>query len=46
MIKLALGQFGSVILEGQKAVPKRLLESGFTFKFPELDNALKDLLVS
>ena len=46
MIKLALGQFGSVILEGQKAVPKGLLESGFTFKFPELNGALKDLLAS
>ena len=45
MIKLLLGEFGRVILEGQKAVPKKLLDSGFTFKFPGLDGALKNILV-
>ena len=46
MIKLVLGEFGNIILEGQKAIPKKLLDSGFSFKFPELESALKDILVS
>ena len=44
MIKLALGEFGSVILEGQRAIPKVLLDNGFTFEFPTIEKALKDLL--
>lgn len=44
MIKLVLGEFGSVILEGQRAVPKALLDNGFSFQYPTIDEALKDLL--
>ncbi len=44
MMKLVLGEFGSVILKGQRAVPKRLLDSGFTFRFPTVAEALRDLL--
>ncbi len=44
MIKLALGEFGSVVLEGQRAVPEVLLENGFRFDFPTIDEALEDLL--
>ena len=46
MIKLVLGEFGGVILEGQKAVPKALLESGFEFTYPELQGALEHLLTN
>jgi uncharacterized protein (TIGR01777 family) len=45
-IKLALGKFGSVVLEGQRVLPKKLEESGFEFKLPEIQGALQDLLVS
>jgi uncharacterized protein (TIGR01777 family) len=44
LIKLVLGEFGSVILEGQRAIPQALLKHGFTFEFPEIDDALIDLL--
>jgi uncharacterized protein (TIGR01777 family) len=44
MIKLVLGEFGSVILEGQRAIPKMLLDNGFTFDYPSIEQALKDLL--
>jgi uncharacterized protein (TIGR01777 family) len=44
MVKLALGEFGSVILKGQRVLPKRLQQSGFTFQWPELEDALQDLL--
>lgn len=44
-IKLAFGEMGeTVVLQGQRAVPNRLLEEGFSFEFPDLEPALKDLL--
>jgi uncharacterized protein (TIGR01777 family) len=45
MVKLALGEFGSVILEGQRVIPKRLLDSGFAFQYPEIDKALQEIVV-
>ncbi|MCX8110067.1 MAG: TIGR01777 family oxidoreductase [Syntrophorhabdaceae bacterium] len=44
MVKLVLGEFGSVILKGQKVIPKRLLEKGFLFQFPEINSALESIL--
>ena len=44
MMKLVLGEFGSVVLEGQRAIPQVLLDNGFRFEFPTIDGALKDLL--
>jgi uncharacterized protein (TIGR01777 family) len=44
MIKLVLGEFGSVILEGQRVIPRRLLDSGFTFQYPDIDKALQSLM--
>jgi len=44
MIKLVLGEFGSVILEGQRVLPRRLLKEGFTFQYPDIDKALKSII--
>jgi len=44
MIRLVLGEFGSVILEGQRVIPKRLLESGFVFSYPDIGKALEDIV--
>jgi len=44
MIKLVLGEFGSVILEGQRVIPRRLLGSGFSFQYPNIDKALQNLM--
>jgi hypothetical protein len=44
MIRMIMGEFGSVLLEGQKVLPKRLLDTGFQFKFPKIKRALQDLL--
>lgn len=43
-LQLALGEVSTVVLDGQRAVPMRLLQSGFTFIYPELGPALQDLL--
>lgn len=44
-LRLLFGEMGSVLLEGQRALPRRLLESGYRFRYPELDGALAALLV-
>jgi uncharacterized protein len=44
MIGLALGEFGSVILKGQRVSPKVLQSKGFTFDLPDVESALKNLL--
>lgn len=42
-LKLALGEKSMLVLEGQKVLPTRLLESGFSFRFPKLKDALLDI---
>jgi uncharacterized protein len=44
MVKLVLGEFGSVILEGQRVIPRRLLESGFVFQYADIERALQDIV--
>jgi uncharacterized protein (TIGR01777 family) len=44
MVKLVLGEFGSVILRGQRVIPKRLLDSGFAFQYPDIDKALQGIV--
>lgn len=43
-LRLLLGEKASLVLEGQRAVPRRLLEAGFAFRYPEVEAALRDLL--
>ena len=43
-LKIVLGGFGGALLVGQRAIPKKLLEAGFDFRFPQLETALKDLV--
>lgn len=43
MLKLALGEFAETLLRGQKVIPRRLLESGFEFRYPFLREALDNL---
>ncbi len=44
MIRLLMGEFGETLLTGQKVLPHRLLEAGFAFNFPTIQEALADLL--
>jgi uncharacterized protein len=41
--RLAFGEVATVVVEGQRAIPKRLQELGFQFKFPDLEAALRDI---
>lgn len=40
---LAFGEVAGLVLDGQCAVPRRLLEAGYQFKYPEVEAALRDL---
>ncbi len=43
-LELVLGsEAAQSVLTGQRAVPKRLVEAGFAFLFPDLRSALEDL---
>jgi len=44
MLKLLLGEFGSVLLEGQRVIPRKLLDNGYVFIYPEIDGALQSLI--
>jgi uncharacterized protein len=46
MLKLALGEFGSVLLKGQRVIPKKLVQSGFSFEYPEIHRALENIIRS
>jgi uncharacterized protein len=43
VLKLIFGEMATVLLEGQRAIPKKLQDLGFKFKFPELEPALRDI---
>ncbi len=43
-LRLVFGEVAEVLVASCRAYPKRLLELGFKFEFPELEDALRDLL--
>jgi uncharacterized protein (TIGR01777 family) len=44
VLRIVLGEFGSVVLEGQRVIPSRLLKHGFTFTYPEIRGALREVI--
>jgi uncharacterized protein len=43
-MRLLFGEMASVLLEGQRVLPRRLLDLGFQFRFPMAGAALRDAL--
>lgn len=44
-VKMAFGdEAAEVLLTGQRAIPRRLVDAGFAFVFPEVESALADLV--
>lgn len=43
-VRFMLGEQADLLLEGQRVAPRRLLETGFMFQYPALQDALTSLL--
>ena len=44
LIKIFMGEQSSMFLEGQNVKPKKLMDNGFMFMFPDIERALTNLL--
>ena len=44
LVRLVLGEFGSVLLEGQRVIPEKLVANGFSFDCPSIDSAFNNVL--
>ncbi|MDQ0890066.1 uncharacterized protein (TIGR01777 family) [Paenibacillus sp. V4I9] len=44
ILKMMFGELSTLLLEGQKVLPRVLLEHGFTFKYSFVDKALADIV--
>uniref|UniRef100_UPI00117C9449 DUF1731 domain-containing protein n=1 Tax=Streptomyces viridochromogenes TaxID=1938 RepID=UPI00117C9449 len=44
VLRTVLGEMAGDVLGSQRVRPKRLLESGFTFAFPDIDGAIRAAL--
>lgn len=44
LIRLVAGEFGETLLSSCRAVPEKLLKIGYEFKYPDLIEALKDIV--
>lgn len=43
-LRLLLGEMSTLVLDGQRVIPARLLAEGFNFAYPELEGALQNFL--
>jgi uncharacterized protein (TIGR01777 family) len=43
-INFVLGEMAELLLGSQRVVPKKTLESGYSFLFPQLEDALRNLV--
>ena len=44
LIKMIMGEMSTVVTEGSRVSNQKIIDAGFEFEFPELQNALNDLL--
>jgi hypothetical protein len=44
VLQIALGEMSTMLLGGQKVIPKKLQEAGYRFRFPQLEMALRDVV--
>jgi len=42
-LKAVFGEFGSVLTEGQRVVPKKLMDRGFSFDYARIEEALRQV---
>ena len=44
ILRFLLGEFGDTLLVSQRAIPEKLIQNGFEFKFGRIENAIVDIL--
>ena len=44
IIRAMLGEFGNVLLNGQRVIPQKLLKNGFVFQYREIEEALREVI--
>lgn len=45
IMKLVFGEMASILLEGSRCSPEKIMQTGFVFEYPDLEYALENLLV-
>ena len=43
-IKMIFGEMSTIVLDGQRVMPERLIKQGFKFRYADVETALRDLL--
>ena len=43
MLNIMFGEFGSILLNSQRAIPKAAEQAGFKFEYPQLESALQNI---
>jgi NAD dependent epimerase/dehydratase family enzyme len=43
-VRLVLGEFGTMLLKGQRVLPAKLLDKGFVFQYPDIGDALNEVV--
>ena len=44
MLRMITGEFASVFVDGQRVIPRKLIQQGFNFNYPDLKRALEMLM--
>ncbi|WP_121785107.1 TIGR01777 family oxidoreductase, partial [Pseudomonas aeruginosa] len=44
ILRLIMGESVTLVLGGQHAIPQKLLDAGFEFRYPQLDAALQEII--
>jgi hypothetical protein len=44
MVRAVLGEFGNVLLDGQRTIPAKLLSHGFEFQYPDIKSAIQEVV--
>jgi hypothetical protein len=46
VLKMAMGEMSQIVLDSQIVLPKRTLQSGFTYAFPKIELAIQEAITS